>query len=110
MLMVKKICKSNHCQTAITIAGTILTIILTLWVISGNVSAAFRSQVGDVFDEKLEQFHEVAQPAIEEMVDEKIQRHNLEETLEVQKQLEQIRVEQSKQGGQLDEILRRLDR
>lgn len=83
--MVELLRKCGRTRAVLSVLATVIAIMTGMWVLTANVSATIESEM-----------------------DGKIKVHKLESETEWQEKLNEIKVEQGRQGGQLDEILRRL--
>lgn len=83
--MVELLRKCGRTRAVLSVLATVVAIMTGMWVLTANVSAT-----------------------IEGEMDNKIKVHRLESETEWQEKLNEIKIEQSHQRGQLNEILRRL--
>ena len=110
--MVSQMRKSGRLRTIVVVFASAVAILVGLWGLTANlnatISGSFDTHAERVFEKKLNEFHEVAQPKIMQAMDNRIAVHKLQSEIDLQKELEAMRLQQHTNTLKLDEILRRL--
>jgi hypothetical protein len=111
--MVKKLRKLGWLRSVLVILSLLLGIATGVWAlsekVSDNVEWNIKEVAEEVFDDALDEFHDVAQPQIMEEVDARIQIHSLEESQKTQEAVGQIQTQVSRIEGKLDILIERGD-
>lgn len=77
----------------LTIGGLIIAAIVGLLTIRGAVVEGIQGVAGEEFRQRLDDFHNVAKPEIEESMDSKIELHEANSQLDVQQQISEVKQE-----------------